>query len=707
MLRRYRFQTSVLICAWALVLGSAPAVCGDNQQESDRKAEPNRVIVRGRRPDQVRMEHPGSGLRFHPNGGSQDDLDAHLRRTAALNVLPHDKPAPFGFSVPRIRGQDARFSQVFIDDLALSDPWSSLPLAEELDLPAFSSVEITSGAAPFALPAIASRGALRFGLFDEDGVSQKFAGSRITDPRGHVTWLGSASPDSRLYARQSSSRGNYRYYDDAGTPLNHADDHVVRRENNDRASRFFLPAMQWRRGDVSVRAFGLWNEANQGLPPIVAKSSGGDGAHARQKTWLRAGRIALTRFLSEQDEVRIATGVVSDIRSVKDPAADVLITAGDDRREILTRNGSLEWKGRCLSEDVICKLTGVADRSDVKVRGGSGGDVFDQLHDEPGYVAFRRDSGRGVFALQSAEGVFLPGVVEAKVDAGVARDSSSQGERSGSSTAKPSGFSFAWGASPVSVIRPYMQIAREIRPPGLMETFGDGARIHPANDLKAERIDHVEVGFDLAAIDESLESHVAAFGDRREHAIVIVPSSISSYRAVNLDDPSLVAGVETDVAWSFALLPPGESRLGVSWVFFYSDSGAGSNSGGERLAVPGVPRDEGAISLMQPLWRRPWRAVAGRWTARRRGQVYRDVANDIVLPPWWTHDAALDFRWQQNSGIAKDIRLVGGLAITNVFDQMAVTWQTSSGSAGKTGYSDLWGVPLPGRAVVASLGAEF
>jgi hypothetical protein len=695
---------------------------GENQENTIREVSPNRVVVRGRRLDQVRMEHPGAGLRFHPNGGSQDDLETHFRRSAALTVLPHDKPSPFGFSIPRIRGQDARFSQVFIDDLALSDPWSSLPLAEELDLPAFSSVEVTSGSAPFDLPAIASRGALRFGLFEEDEVDQshrarqdfpltggiqKFAGSRITDPKGQATWVGSASSDFRLYTRQSNSRGNYRYYDDGGTPLNHFDDHVVRRENNDRASRFFLPAAQWRGDDFNIRAFGLWNEADQGLAPLRSKSVGGGGAFARQKTWIRAGRIALNRHMPGQNELRIAVGAVSDVRSVNDPAADVLVSARKDHREILTRNGSLEWKGRYFNDRLICKLAGIVERSDVKVRGGPGVNVFDQMEDAPDNLTFRRDSGRGVFAVQQADASILPGMVEAKVDGGVARDSSSDGTGNGRSTAKPSGLSFMWGALPGSVMRPYMQVAREIRPAGLMETFGDGALIHRSYGLVAERIDHLEVGIDHVFLDDSLETHFAAFGDRREHAIVIVPASVSSYRAVNLSDPSLIAGVEVDLSWSFPLLSRGESRLGVSWVFFHSDSGGGAGTSGERLVVPGVPRDEGAISFLLPLWRRPWRGVAGRWTARRRGEVYRDVANDIALPPWWSHDAAVDFRWQQNSAFTAGIRLVGGIAVTNIFDQMAVTWQTSSGGSGKTGYSDLWGVPLPGRAVTASLAVEF
>ncbi|NBQ52832.1 MAG: hypothetical protein EBU49_04540, partial [Proteobacteria bacterium] len=197
-------------------------------------AQDNRVIVRGRRPDQSRIEYPGSGLRFFPNGSSQDDLTSHLKRQGAFDAAPSERPSPFGFTLPRVRGQDARFTQLFIDDLPLADPYAALPFVEEMDLPAFDSVEATSGAAPFDLPAVASRGALRFRLFEGDqddslpgrklpaptNADQKKIGLRIAEPMATTTSVRAESNGekfrSRLYLRQLNSRGNFRYYDDNG-----------------------------------------------------------------------------------------------------------------------------------------------------------------------------------------------------------------------------------------------------------------------------------------------------------------------------------------------------------------------------------------------------------------------------------------------------------------------------------------------------------
>lgn len=650
-------------------------------------AQDNRVIVRGRRPDQSRIEYPGSGLKFFPNGSSQDDLTSHLKRQGAFDAAPSERPSPFGFSLPRVRGQDARFTQLFIDDLPLADPYAALPFVEEMDLPAFDSVEVTSGAAPFDLPAVASRGALRFRLFEGDQdqalsgqnvAGQKF-GLRIAEPMATTTSVRAESSGenfrSRLYLRQLNSRGNFRYYDDNGTPLNHEDDSVIRRRNNDRVSRFAMPAFLLRNQTTILRGFGVWSQARQGLPSLLQQS----GTNlARQNHNLGIGRIAIQQDAGPTDSFDAALGLISDRRTVDDPGGDILIVSDHDERVIVTRTGDAGWRGGCVGTLGQCRISFRADESKLPSQ------------------KLSRGTRHAMAAIRIAEEQSKLGSIEIKADA--ARFSGGEFAET-----RPA-WSAGWQAPLPLDFRAYGQIASEMRPPSLLESEGDGAQIIPSSDILPEEMSHFEVGVDRGDESELASLHVAMFHDDRQNAIVIVPSSISSYRAINLGEASSVTGIEFSFERSWDLFLAGALRSSASWVWFRSKSGNGNN-----LLIPGVPADQGAISFSQPLFRRPWRSVIARWTSRRRGPVYRDIANDVLLPPWWVHDAALDVKWRCDGGsiISRKLDLDLGIAVTNVAEAVATSYQTSSGQDGKTGYSDIWGIPLPGRAWMLSVGAGF
>jgi hypothetical protein len=708
---------------WILVsVLSALPVLPHEVQAVSSPDEPNRVIVPGRRPDQIRIEYPGSGWSFLPSGGSQDELDAHVKRSASFSVLPADHPAPFGFHAPRIRAQEARFTRIFVGDVPLSDPWASLPLAEELDLPAFNSVDVTAGAAPFNLPAVASQGAVSFRLFPADHSDVEgdvrvpatwSLSSRVGEPQGHASSVKREDAFSRLYFRQSNYRGNYRFYDDGGTPLNREDDGVTRRINNHRASRFFMPAGRWRLGNSTIESFAIWNESRQGIAPIMQRSAEPEAlrAAASQQTRLALGRVSVAMPLSGvdgesqavRDELRASLTALRDEREVDDPDGQVLILPGHDKRQIFSRNASIEWVGgSCLFRTAECRVSFFGERADVLVDGFWPEQEFDQLSAEVSQRKFGRDGLRGLFAARWKNLGYLPGNIEAKVEGGVLRDTHG-GVLSSDPVTRPAGWSLGWHHVYLQWIRPWLQHARESRPPGLMMTHGDGGRIHASAGLVPERIDHSEAGVDFGSDALGWNSHFAVFRDVRKDAIVIVPSSVSSYRARNLDQTSQTQGIECEIGGALPLAAAGATRASLSWVFFQSDSGAG---GSERLAIPGVPADEGAIAIAQPLWRRPWRMVTGRWTSRRRGVVYRDVANDIESPAWWVHDAAVDFRWQPSHSSHGSFNLVGGIAVTNVLDRMWIESSTAAGTR-RTGYSDVWGVPLPGRSWQFSLTMEF
>lgn len=692
-------KTQIFLLFFFLLLASSLIAHGQD----------NQVVVRGRRPDQQRVEYPGSGLRFFPNGSSQDDLAAHLKRQGAFATVASERPLPFGFSLPRVRGQDARFTQIFIDDLPLADPFAALPLVEEMDLPAFAAVEATSGSAPFEVPAIASRGALHFQVFADEPMSDAGAGAnasnigsfrgnggiRVADAAATTSWLravkSGVAATSQLYLRQLNSRGNFRYYDDAGTPLNHGDDEVVRRGNNDRVSRFAMPAFFWRGDATTVRAFGLWNQSRQGLPSLARNSN---KFPARQEHNIGLARIAVEQKLApDGDVIYGAMGLISDRRRLDDPSGAILVVRDQDERRITTQTADLGWRGGCIGDFAACRIVLRVDQTAVK---SSGISDFDSLGGANASTTVLRSVRHAIAALRTRDQEFNVGSIEAKVDVATYGGSSAMSPRPA--------WSLGWRLPVLFSVRPYGQLAGEERPPSLLESDGDGALVMAAPGLRTEGVSHIEFGLDHEDDSGERAVHVAIFHDERKDAIVIVPSSISSYRAVNLSHTSSITGVEFSAEKSLDLLSSGALRASASWVWFRTQ-----NTG--ELRIPGVPFDQGAVSVAQPIFRKPWRSVVARWTSRRRGSVYRDVANDIKLPPWWIHDAAIDIKWRCGQDTiticSRVLDFDLGIAVTNVADAMATTYQTSSGQSGKTGYSDVWGVPLPGQAWTVSLGASF
>jgi len=698
---RYRFFRVIFCRALLGGLSMVPFIAGAAPGDDD----PNRVIVRGRRPDQTRMEYPGSGLRFYPNGSSQDDLSAHLRRQGAYDAAPVERPSAFGFQLPRVRGQDARYTSLFIDDQPVADPYAALPLAEEIDLPAFDVVEVSSGAAPYDVPAVALRGAMRFRIFeaDERGNSKSRVGVTASVPSGSTLSMRSDTNHEdaddnargRLYLRQLNSLGNYRYYDDNGTPLNAGDDFVTRRANNDRASRFAMPAIEYNSGPRTLRAFAIWNESRQGIPSLLPATM--DGGRVRERHEFTLGRVSLEyapgaprdpAMPGNKNTIGINAGIIDDHRVMEDPAASVLVVRERDDLRVKTVSFGAGWRGECGRSWISCRID--VRRDDSRVTR-----ALPDASTDTSSRGLSRRMDHAVVAARAGDAESVGGVLEARLES-----------KANDASRWTPGRSLTWKAGRPAIIRPWAQIAESHRSPSLLESQGDGARVLASPDVVPEAARHVEAGASYDTEDGSRALQASIFRDDTSDQIVIVPSSISSFRAINIVGDSSVTGVDLAAEQEVRFLPAGATRLGASWVLMRSRSARG-----DSLALPGVPADQGAISVAQPLWRRPWRSVVARLTSRRRGVVYRDVANDIRLPPWWIHDAAIDARWRCDGDgswwCPRKSDLEFGIAVNNVADATSTTYVTSSGATGKTGYSDIWGVPLPGRSLTVSLAANL
>lgn len=694
----------------------------------------NRVVVRGRRADQIRISYPGAGWTFQAGGNSQDDLANHFKRNSSWDIPPVENPAPFGFSLPRIRGHDARFALLLIDDLVFADPYSALPVVEELDLPAFDSLDSTAGAAPFSVPAIAVHGALSFRLFSENPVpTERFVSSGVRledsqsaenslrDPMGVTGWLrldgkskimvegeepegngeSGHSFQSRIYLRKTRSTGRYRYYDDGGTPLNDTDDEIRRRQNNDRESLFVLPAVRWQNKNMSSQMFLLFNESERGIPLNPQRSPVDSGPRQQQR--LAAGQWSISRSLSSQgddlkNEFTIAAGILDDSRAVEDPSGALLVVSDQDKRHIKTENYSAAWHGAALQSALEWNLQYRKSTARIDHQSNRAGNF-------PDIDAHRRSTDQFTAAARFVSDSDSDSALESKIDmVDISGDSNISLPIAWSIAGRFPGWNL--GIEVPWDVSTYVQVAREPRAPSLLETTGDGALIQAAEGIRPESTRHTEVGVDLNWLESGAMLRAAVFQDAREDAIAIVPSSLLHYRAVNLAEKSYLSGVEfqceSNINWREVGISLPTTRISLASTWFETSAGSGR-------AIPGVPSDQAAVGVVQPVWRRPWRSFLIRWTARRRGRVYRDVANDILLPAWWVHDFALDMKWRttgNKGGSGGWIDVEAGIGVTNVFDRMTMRYPTSGSEQVTTGYSDTWGVPLPGRALLVTLAAH-
>ena len=234
----------------------------------------------------------------------------------------------------------------------------------------------------------------------------------------------------------------------------------------------------------------------------------------------------------------------------------------------------------------------------------------------------------------------------------------------------------------------YAQVARHLRPPTLLEEFGDGGRIRGAATLESETVRHGEIGATYAPLGH-WRFAVTTFQDDVHDRIVIIPVLADTLRAENLET-TRVQGVESQVDWTSDL-----TRIGISVTRLVPRD----LTGGMRRILPGVAERNAALAMEQKTTLATFRI-----TSRYQSAVYRDLGNAIVVPGFSVHDLGAD-RTVTALGRKLDI----GLSILNVTDvrRLPISAPKTASNDGQTAYSDVDGYPLAGRQWRMSLAAEF
>lgn len=627
------------------------------------------IDVVGIRREGAYADRPGQSLILRPEDATRFDTATLLKREASVTLTETGRVTATGFAIPRIRGQDARLTEVYLEDELLFDPYAGLPLVDELDVRAFGELALHTGVTPFDLPTVNPIGALRYRLRPLTTPNAKL-GVTAGAPYGSAGWLFAAHPapeqglEASLYARHHQTRGQYLYFDDGGTPYNTADDRTRMRTGNDRRGGQVLPTLGYRTDSTTVRLFSLINASDQGLP-----APGALGGSARHESRSELANLSVERHASRSIRVRLRASRRADRRETHDPTRSVLGTRSESDLSVAAqRTGA----GLAFAHnDIQVRVDADQDATSVHA-------LTDGLTEVK--VARRTESLYGGVSVSPWRPVTLEvkGRTSRLSDRRVAGEGDPVFETAlvDHVVRELTGLSAAIGVARAGA-KVYVQLARHQRPPSLLEQFGDGGRIRGSPGLAPERVRHVETGATYAFTTERRVG-LTYFQDAVEDRMVLVPVLADTMRAQNLDR-TRVRGVEgrTDLGFGATRLNLGVSRL---WPYHLT---------ADPLLLPGIAEVYGAVGIEHDVTGATIRA-----TSRYQSEVYRDLGNSIVVPAFWVHDVAADGRYEVG-----DVDLNIGLSVLNVLDvrRLTIASPETSANRGATAYSDVEGYPLPGR----------
>lgn len=657
---------------------------------------PYEVDVIGRRAESERLARPGHTSIMRPDDATRFDSRALLERETSLALPETGRINASGFALPRIRGQDARLTEIYLDDLLLQDPYGGLPLVDELDLRAFGELVLHQGMTPPELPTTSPIGALQYRYRAVTERRMTFGGN-VGRPHGVSTWaLGEYERAGQFtfrgYAREHRTDGAYRYYDDNATPYNARDDRHAIRTGNDRRSRQAMPHFTYSSGRDEFRGFVLWSASETGLPGYR-----GDD-RADESSTANLGALRWTRRFTNEVDAGLGAAVTEDGRRTRDPDGSVLGPRGNTRFKASTRRADARLGWRTDSAAIATVVVANVEGSRSRVRTGSAATVTGEAGGSA--TTLDREALVGHVGAAAAIGAHRVFTVEGKISARQHHDDfperfqvdvlDAPTATSRNTIARGAGLALGWRATPVAV---YVQLAQHERPPSLLEEFGDGGLVRGQPEVRPERLRHGEFGATVRGAAGSWRAGAALFEDRVDDRIVFVPALGASVRALNLAH-TRTRGAELtgDTSFgpgNFTRLTAGYTRLDPADLTLASRT---------RL-LPAVPEHVGLLALDQRI-----AMLTLRWGARYQSRVYRDVDNSIAVPAYTIHDASLDSRWPTSFGVI-DV----GLSVLNVFDvnRLPIEAPRTSTSRGYTSYSDLDGYPLPGRQWRMSVAAAF
>ncbi len=603
------------------------------------------------------------------------------------------------FSTVSVRGFSPGQVQVYLDGVPLSRANNEVVNLSDLPIDALDRVEVYRGVTPLAFAQSGPGGVVnlvprRAGAEPFTAASASY-GSFETRKVDLARSASSGPWDYLAFGQYFGSLGDFTFTNDLGTPENTADDRTERRINNAFNSGSFTarvgydpegPLSAW----LTTDSFGK----TQGIPGRGSVQS--PDAHRdliRQLAQLGgrltpAGGLPLTlegsAFLVYQDE------------HFEAPPNDPVFLPTDVTEHTLVGGGQLLVRGAVGAHQVPGLLVAVSQEA-LRERNEVG--VFPVL--QPGESPTRTRL-RGTVAAEDE--VLLLGDRVSLVPAvrtEVYRDDFPGDPRlppalrtAGTDVFNEVSPRFGVRAQPVPGLTLLGNVGRYVRVPNLQELFGNSGVVQGNPDLQPEVSRNWDLGFRAVAPPwgpiTSASFEYGHFDNRVDDLIVLVPSSVSVFKPVNIADAriqgnEIAAQVEV---WR---------RIAVSANFTQQDAREISDvpfRNGNQL--PGRPAEEGYVRLdlsWSPTRPLPFGAATARlWPGRLWFDAnliadnFLDTANTQLVPSRSLFGIGFELQVPPLHGVTL------GLALRNLTDDRT---------------EDVLGFPLPGRSVFATVSWGF
>ena len=547
----------------------------------------------------------GREVRLRPNEESRYEPRNELARQPSLQIIETGRINSTGFTVPRSRGHDARLTEIYIDGVALQDPYSGLPLVDDLDLRTFGELRFFQGVAPYNIPTTQPVGVLQYhdtwshrpGIMVGSELGRPYGWSLFGEAHGSAdagstktfsSFDPSASPQTAalswsIFGRVHQTDGEFSYYNDNGTPFNDVDDRWQTRSNNFRASRTVIPKLEWRLGPGLLRGLAIFQGSHTGLPaPDDSYATGAaergqlamglvsyryDGAKpSREKSQSSIRQSSIRQSSIRQSSIRQSSIRQSSIRQSSIPTLPTQPT--------LETEFTYSYTHRSLENDSVPVSQGsggtyqiAVDRLHLASSWSRGFDakfdgilsqsrIIDRKVDILGEEIRNSKVRQNGLRLHLGLGTHYSSKLRLEVKLTGSRKSTTvdhQGLLDSVDTPQDLSKETNWlhgvntsATYATKVGKVYGQWGSHERPPSILEEFGDGMRIRGNATLQPETYRHHEVGL----LDRHARASwgVSLFHDEVSGKIAFLPSLLGTERAQNIRRVTL-SGLDGHLVW--------------------------------------------------------------------------------------------------------------------------------------------------------------
>lgn len=592
-------------------------------------------------------------------------------------VLVRSRGGLGAFTSVSIRGSEANEVAILIDGVPLTRSAMGVVDLAMLPVAGLERVEIYRGAPPVELGSEAVGGAIN--LITRRGTRRELRASAGAGSFGARSVMAGISDGSRRFGGDLSvsyhgATGDFRYYDTAGTLINHSDDHVTIRRNND-FDQLALQATLHGSGPIRWRASAHGFLKLQGVPGLGI--AGGETTNAR----LSVGRVlADTIVLGARGRVdwRAGAHALFERTAFANPLGERVGPFGPSVTDGEAVGGGLSGR---LGVRLPYQLLAAHAETRVEHR-----TPYNLLAPHQAWLPSTRVLGAVSIAddLRLARDRLLLSAA-LRLDGLHSRVSRDTGTSEDSSVF----------VSPRLTVRAQVtrwlelkgSAGRFVRFPTLLELFGDGAFVLPRPLLRPETSWGGDAGAALSLAGRRAKGFVeAAFFGRYVSDTIAYVTGGNAASAMNVGDARVLGG-ELRAQLSAYLVT---ARVDYTILFALNESAV---PGARGKQLPGRPRHEVNVRLQLDLL--PFRAF---YDLSFVDAIYRDPQNLAAVPGRVLHAVGLSFDpgW-----------LVFSLEVRNLADLRVIDLPLGgSAQAGRTvpyPLVDYFNYPLPGRAIYATV----